>query len=85
VTLTADMRQMEAEELAQARETVQKVLQDWHWMTWDQLLADDVVLLLRLEALTATRVGSLGGVEGNLQVRGREKAKPVLKRESTAT
>ncbi|HVP34245.1 MAG TPA: hypothetical protein VMT09_11425 [Steroidobacteraceae bacterium] len=43
---TGDAREMEAESLARVRETVQGVPRDWDWMTWNQLLADDVALSL---------------------------------------
>jgi len=78
VTMTGDAREMEAENLARVRETVQMVLRDWEWMTWDQLLADDVALSLRLDASAVNEAGGLGGVAGDLQVRGREEAKRVL-------
>ena len=74
-----DVRQMEAEGLARARETVLMVLRDWDWMTWNQLLADDVVLSLSLDALAINQVGGSEGVSGNLQVTGRDEAKRVLK------
>ena len=77
--MTDDMRRMEAEGLAHARETVQMVLRDWDLMTWNQLLAEDVVLSLRLDAPAVNQAGGLGGVNGNLQVTGRDEAKRVLK------
>jgi len=73
------MRQMEAEGLARARETVQMVLRDWDWMTWNQRLADDVVLSLRLGTPAINWLGGPRGVTGHLQVTGREEAKRVLK------
>jgi hypothetical protein len=48
-------------------------------MTWNEVLADDIVLSLKLGAVGFDRVGDLGGVGGNLQVSGREDAKRVLK------
>jgi hypothetical protein len=49
-------------------------------MSWNQLLADDVALSLRLDAPAVKEaVGLLGDVAGNLQVKGREDAKRVLK------
>jgi len=79
MTTTGDLRQMAAEDLARARETVQRVLRDWGWMTWNQLLADDVALSLRLDAPAVKQAGALGDVPRNLQVKGREDAKRVLK------
>ena len=70
---------MEADELARAKDMVQMILQDWDFMSWNELLADDVVLSLRLEAAGFDRIGDIGGVGGNLQVSGREDVKRVLK------
>jgi hypothetical protein len=70
---------MEAEGLARVRETVQRVLRDWDWMSWNQLLADDVALSLRLDTPAVKQAGRLGDLAGNLQVKGREEAKRVLK------
>jgi hypothetical protein len=72
-------RQMEADDLARAKNMVQMILQDWDLMSWNVLLADDVVLSLKLGAAGLDRIGDLGGVGGNLQVSGREDAKRVLK------
>jgi hypothetical protein len=76
---TDNARQMEADDLARAKNMVQTILQDWDLMSWNVLLADDVVLSLKLGAAGLDRVGDLGGVAGNLQVSGREDAKRVLK------
>jgi hypothetical protein len=65
---------MESDDLARAKDVVQTILQDWDFMSWNVLLADDVVLSLKLGA-----VEDLGGVSGSLQVSGREEAKRVLK------
>ncbi|MGO9173536.1 MAG: hypothetical protein ACLP7P_16445 [Rhodomicrobium sp.] len=69
---------MEAEDLADARETVQTILRDWDWLTWNELLADNVVLSLRLGAAGTNQAGRFGAVGGNLQVTGREEAKRLL-------
>ena len=63
-----------AENKAQARAMVQEVLNSWEWRTWNQLLAEDVVLKLKL--------GSIGpeaavGVTGTF--RGRDDAKAALR------
>jgi hypothetical protein len=42
--------QMEADDLAQAKNLVQMILQDWDFMTWNEVLAYDVVLSLKLGA-----------------------------------
>jgi hypothetical protein len=80
MSTTDVVRQMEADDLARAKTMTEMILQDWDLMTWNELLADDVVLSLKLGAVGFDRVGDLGGVGGNLQVSGREDAKRVLKR-----
>ena len=70
---------MEADELAQAKDLVQMILQDWDFMTWNQVLADDIVLSLKLGWIGHDRLSRLGGVAGNLQVSGREDVKHLLK------
>ena len=42
--------QMEADDLARAKNMVQMILQDWDLMSWNVLLADDVELSLKLGA-----------------------------------
>jgi hypothetical protein len=41
---------MESDDLARAKDVVQTILQDWDFMSWNVLLADDVVLSLKLGA-----------------------------------
>lgn len=70
---------MEADELARAKNMVQMILQDWDFLAWNELLADDVVLSLKLREGGSNRIGHLGGVGENLHIIGREDAKRVLK------
>jgi hypothetical protein len=70
---------MESDDLARAKDMVQMILRDWDFMSWNALLANDIVLSVKLGAVGSDRVGDLGGVAGNLQVSGREDAKRVLK------
>jgi len=79
MSITDTAWRMEAENLARAKNMVQMILQDWDFMSWNALLADDIVLSLKLGAVGSDRVGGLGGVGGNVQVSGREDAKRVLK------
>ena len=79
MTMTDTARQMEAEDLAHAKDLVQMVLRDWDWLTWNDLLTDDVVLSIRLSAVGIKQVGEFGAVGGKLQVTGRDEAKRVLK------
>jgi len=78
MTTTDVARQIEAEDLARARQMVQMVLREWDWMTWNELLADDVVLSIRLGGVGVDRVGFFDTVGGNVKVTGREDAKRVL-------
>ena len=72
-------RPSEAEDLARPREMAQMMLRNWDWMTWNEILADDVVLSLGLGAAGINQVGDFSAVGGNLQVTGREDARRVLK------
>lgn len=71
-------RQLEAEDLARAKNMTQKILENWDLITWNDLLADDVVLSVRMGSIDIDQVGDLAAVGGNLQVSGREDAKRVL-------
>jgi hypothetical protein len=46
---------MEAEDLSRAREMVQMILRGWDFMTWNEVLSDDVVLTLRTEGSNSAR------------------------------
>jgi len=77
---TSDVaRQIEAIELARAKDMAQHVLENWDWMTWNELLTDDVVLSLRLASVGISQIGDLHLAGGNLHVDGREDVKRVLK------
>jgi hypothetical protein len=71
---------LETDVLARAKDLTQNILQNWNFMMWNELLADDVVLSLRLESVGIDRIGDLNVAGGNLQVVGREDAKRVLKK-----
>jgi len=72
-------RQLEAEDLTRAKDLTRNILENWNIFTWNELLADDVVLSLRLELVGVDRIGDLNVANGNLRVVGREDAKCVLK------
>jgi hypothetical protein len=76
---TETAQRLEAEDLARARDMTQSILQNWDLITWNELLADDITLMLRMGAIGADRVGDVAAVGGNLEVEGREDAKRVLK------
>jgi hypothetical protein len=71
-------RQLTAQELAHAKRVVETTLEGWELLTWNELLADDVVLTLRLGTLDVGRLGDLRAASGNLDVFGKEQAKEVL-------
>ena len=71
---------LETDILARAKDLTQNILQNWNFMMWNELLADDVVLSLRLESVGVDCIGDLNVAGGNLQVVGREDAKRVLKK-----
>src|SRR5215467_5265049 len=76
---TTDTQRLEAEDLARAKDMTQSILQDWNLITWNELLADDVTLTLRMGSIGVDKVGDIAAVGGNLEVEGREDAKRVLK------
>lgn len=73
-------RQRRAEGLAHAKRMVETTLEGWDLLTWNELLADDVVLSLRLGTSDISRIGDLRGIGGNLEVTGQKQAKEVLRR-----
>jgi len=73
-------RHLEAEELARGKRMIETTLEGWDLLTWNELLADDVVLSLKLGALDVSRIGDIRAVGGNLEVFGKEQAKEVLQK-----
>lgn len=73
-----DAVRFEAEDLARAKDLSQYILENWDFISWHELLADDVVLSLRLGSVCIDGTGDLNAVGGNLQVEGLENAKRVL-------
>ena len=72
-------QRLEAEDLARAKCLTQDILDKWDFMTWHRLLADDVVLSLRLESIGIDGLGDMSAAGGNLQVEGLDSTKRVLK------
>ena len=56
---------------------VKTILRDWDWISWNELLADDVVLSLRMAPVVGD---DLQTVDGVLRVVGRDEAERLLKR-----
>ena len=71
-------RQMEAKDLAHAREVVQEILRGWDLLPWNVLLSDDVVLSVRFGAADFCEIGDGATANGNFRVFGREDVKRVL-------
>ena len=69
--------QPESEDLALAKDMVKSILGDWDWISWNELLAFDVVLSLRLAPVGGD---DLQTVDGVLRVEGREDAERLLRR-----
>ncbi len=72
-------RELKAKGLAHAKRMIETILEGWDLLTWNELLADDVVLSLKLGTLDISRIGDLRGVGGNLEVTGQKQAKDVLR------
>jgi len=76
----ADIAKMiEAEDLARAKDLTQSILQNWDFITWDELLADDVVFSMRMATVGIDRVGDFEAIGGNLRVVGRDDVRRLLK------
>lgn len=68
-----------AQELAQARKMVEQVLNNWDFETWDQVLAPDVQVDLKIGTVGADASGQPTPIGTDLQAKGRDDAKKVLK------
>ena len=75
-TMKADW-QPESEDLALAKDMVKSILGDWDWISWNELLAFDVVLSLRMAPVWGD---DLQTVDGVVRVVGREDAERLLRR-----
>jgi hypothetical protein len=76
---TTDLdRHMDAEELARGKRMIETTLEGWDLLTWNELLADDVVLSLKLGTLDVSRIGDIRAAGGNLQVFCKQQAKEAL-------
>ncbi len=73
-------RQMKTENLVHAKRMIERTLEGWDLLTWKELLADDIVLSLKLGTLDTSRMGGLHGIGSDLEVNGQREAKSVLKR-----
>ena len=62
--------QPESEDLARAKDMVKSILGDWDWISWNELLAFDVVLSLRMPPVGGDDPQTVDGV---LRVRRNER------------
>ena len=76
---TAVNSDTETKQLAQARQMVQSVLNHWDWRTWNQLLADDVVLKMRLGTATKDAAGDPALLGMKVEYTGRDVVKKALR------
>jgi len=65
--------------LTHAKRMIETILEGWDLLTWNELLADDVVLSVRLGTAGMSRTGESPGLRADLQVTGRQEAKRLLK------
>ena len=72
-------RQLEADDLTRTKRMIKAILTGWDRLTWNELLADDIVLSLRLGSLDISRISELRGCRGHFQAIGQKQAKRVLK------
>ncbi len=72
-------QRLKAESFAHAKRMVETTLEGWDLLTWNELLADDVVLSLKLGTLDIGRIGDLRGASGDLEVNEKSQAREVLK------
>ena len=63
---------------AQARKMVQEVLNHWNLTTWNELLADDVTLSIRLGTATKDSAGEPALLGLKIEYKGRDAAKKAL-------
>lgn len=70
--------QLEAEDLARTKRMIEAIVGGWDQLTWNELLADDIVLSLRLGTLDISRISELEGCGGDFQVAGQKQAKHLL-------
>ena len=73
-------RALEGEDLALSRSMIKRVLGNWDLITWNELLAEDIVLSVRPESIDFGQTDVFAKARGNLQVSGHEDAKQVLMR-----
>jgi hypothetical protein len=71
-------RQLESNDLARTKWLMGSGLSSCNPESWNEWLADDVVLSLRLSAVDATRIGDLRGYSGVFRAVGKRQSRHVL-------
>jgi hypothetical protein len=71
-------RQLEIKDRARAQQIVKTILEGWDHLTWNELLADDIVLSFRLRKEDIGRLGELGEYGDFFQATGQKEVKRVL-------
>jgi hypothetical protein len=69
-------RQLETQDRAQAKQIIETILEGWDHLTWNELLADDIVLSFRWGKVGIRRLAELRGCA--FQVTGKKGVKHVL-------
>ena len=73
-------RQLEIKDRAHAQQITKTILEGWDHLTWNELLADDIVLSFRSGKEDISRLGELGGYGDVFQATGKKEVKRVLTR-----
>jgi hypothetical protein len=72
-------RRLNAASLTHAKRMIETILEGWDLLTWNELLADDIVLSVRLGTVGMNPSSDLHGLHADLRVTGQQEAKRVLK------
>lgn len=71
-------RQNEADRLAEAKTMVKRVVWEWDWLTWNQLLEEDVVLTLKMQAVGLASIDGFAAAKDGVEVSGRDDARNTI-------
>ena len=71
-------RQPETKDRAQAKQMIKTILKGWDHLTWNELLADDVILSFRSGKVDISRIAELRGYGNVFQATGQKEVKQVL-------
>jgi hypothetical protein len=71
-------RQPETKDRAQAKQMIKTILNGWDHLTWNELLADDVILSFRSAKVDIRQLAALHGYGSVFQATGQKEVKNVL-------